>query len=64
MNEAKRAYNPAWDFQYILDEADQGTECHLRTRVIYKPFSDIEEIDHLYAEWVKETGQAQQPPKR
>lgn len=64
LNEAKRAYNPAWDFQYILDEADQGTECHLRTRVIYKPFSDIEEIDHLYAEWAKETGQTQQPPKR
>ena len=64
LNEAKRAYNPAWDFNTSSMRQIREPNVICGHSVIYKPFSDIEEIDHLYAEWVKETGQAQQPPKQ
>lgn len=50
----KRLRNPAWDFQYILDEATAGTSCSLRTRVVYKPFVDRDEIETIYEQWVAE----------
>ncbi len=49
--EGARVNNPAWDFQYIVDDAAEGTTCHLRSRVIYKPFVDRDEVERLYAEW-------------
>lgn len=52
-NNTKKAYNPAWDFQYVLDDAVVGVEYRLRSRVIYKPYKDIGEIDRLYAEWMR-----------
>lgn len=52
----RRVRNPAWDFQYILREATAGTECGLRTRVVYKPFVGRDEIEGLYAHWEGELG--------
>ncbi len=50
-----RLYNPAWDFQYVLDEA-AGTLCRMRTRVVYKPYVNRGEVEQLYAQWVEELG--------
>jgi hypothetical protein len=56
LNEEKRALNPAWDFQYVLDNAAAGTEFRLRSRVIYKRYEGLSEIDRFYAEWMEEIG--------
>ena len=50
----RRVRNPAWDFQYILEEATAGSECRMRSRVVYKPYVDRNEIEQLYAEWAEE----------
>jgi hypothetical protein len=64
-NETKKVYNPAWDFQYILEDVMVGVEYRLRSRVIYKPYKDLGEIDRLYAEWTQEIEDGtQQPPER
>ena len=54
LNREKRLYNPAWDFQYVVDEAATGTEFCLRSRVVYKPYVDREEIEQLYQQWTAE----------
>ena len=59
MNREKRLYNPAWDFQYVVDEAAAGTEFCLRSRLVYKPYVDREEIEQLYQQW---TAELQQEP--
>ncbi|NKB66782.1 MAG: hypothetical protein GKR89_06965 [Candidatus Latescibacteria bacterium] len=53
-NPDKRLYNPAWDFQYIIDRASAGTTCTLRSRLIYKPYVDRGEIEELYRQWQDE----------
>lgn len=53
-NEDRRLLNPAWDFQYIIDAAAAGTECALRTRLVYKPYTGREEIGGLYEQWLAE----------
>lgn len=53
-NEDRRLLNPAWDFQYIIDQAAAGTECSLRTRVVYKPFDSRAEIESLYDQWLEQ----------
>jgi hypothetical protein len=52
----KAPAQPGWDFQYILEQAPAGTRCSLRTRVVYKPFVDRDEIEHLHAQWLTELG--------
>ncbi|MBT4610304.1 MAG: hypothetical protein HOC05_09710 [Gemmatimonadetes bacterium] len=49
--EGARVNNPAWDFQYIIDDAVAGAELHLRSRVIYKQFVDANEAETLYEQW-------------
>lgn len=56
MNEEKRAFNPAWDFQYVLDNATTGTEFRLRSRVIYTRYEGLSEIDRFHEEWTREIG--------
>ena len=51
-NQGQRLRNPAWDFQYILDEAEAGSQCRLRSRLVYKPYVDRDEIEPLYDEWL------------
>lgn len=50
-NEEKKAFNPAWDFQYVRGEATTGTEIRLRSRIVYKQYDGLEEIDRFYTEW-------------
>ena len=56
LNKERRLRNPAWDFQYIIDEATVGTQCSLRTRVVYKPFIHRDEVEQLYGQWLEEIG--------
>jgi hypothetical protein len=53
-NHERRLLNPAWDFQYIIDQATAGTQCSMRTRVIYKPFIGRVEVERLYGQWLTE----------
>jgi hypothetical protein len=55
-NDEKRLLNPAWDFQYIIDDASAGTQCSLHTRVVYKPFIERGEIEQLYGQWQDDLG--------
>jgi hypothetical protein len=50
----RRLHNPAWDFQYIIDAAEPGTRCRLRSRVVYKPWAGRHEVEPLFADWVAE----------
>ncbi|HPU84053.1 MAG TPA: hypothetical protein PLE60_01780 [Candidatus Latescibacteria bacterium] len=52
-NDEEKRFNPAWDFQYVVNEAGEGTECHLCSRVIYKRYEGLEEIERLYGEWTR-----------
>ncbi len=54
LNEDKRVYSPAWDFQYIIEHPTVGMEYRLHSRVIYKPYVDRDEVDRLYAAWTAE----------
>jgi hypothetical protein len=53
VDKEKRLYNPAWDFQYVVEEADVGTQFEMRSRVVYKPYAGRDEILKLYEEWVE-----------
>lgn len=50
----RATYNPAWDFQYIADDARPGQQLHCRARLIYKPYQDRQEILDLYRAWREE----------
>lgn len=54
VNREQRLYNPAWDFQYVVEEADVGTEFAMRSRVVYKPYAGRDEITELYAQWMED----------
>jgi hypothetical protein len=52
----KRAYNPAWDFQYIVDDPEVGMEYLLRCRLVYKPYVSRDEVETLYENWIENLG--------
>jgi hypothetical protein len=52
----KRAYNPAWDFQYVVDDPEVGAEYGLGCRLVYKPYVSRDEVEALYAEWIERLG--------
>jgi len=45
------ATNPAWDFQFIIPQPEQGKEYSFRARVVYKPFITREDIYEEYQSW-------------
>ena len=47
----RSTYNPAWDFQYIADQAQAGQEFRCRARLVYKPYQGRGEILDLYRTW-------------
>jgi hypothetical protein len=49
----KRAYNPAWDFQYVIDDPEVSVDYGLRCRLVYKPYVSRDEVEGLYAGWVE-----------
>ncbi len=51
---SKMTYNPAWDFQYIIDDAKPDTEYRLRSRLVYKPYESLREIETIYIDWLRE----------
>jgi len=55
-NEEKKRFNPAWDFQYVVNEATEGTVFRLRSRVVYKRYEGLEEIEWLCADCIEEIG--------
>jgi len=52
-DDENHSYNPAWDFQYIVENAQAGQECVLRSRVVYKPFVNRDEVDRLDVQWAR-----------
>ncbi len=48
------ATNPAWDFQFIIPQPEQGKEYSFRARIVYKPFISREDILEEYQSWIKE----------
>ena len=47
----RATYNPAWDFQYLAEQARAGQEFRCRARLVYKPYQGREEILRLYRDW-------------
>ncbi|MBG0859831.1 MAG: hypothetical protein IQL11_10025 [Bacteroidales bacterium] len=45
--------NPAWDFQYIIPNPKTEKEYSFRARLIYKPFTDNQDILGEYEKWAK-----------
>ncbi len=56
LNASLKRYNPAWDFQYIIDDAATGVDYRFRSRIIYKPYTGLDEIEHFQAAWAREIG--------
>lgn len=54
-DETRRALNPAWDWQLVIDEAQAGVEYRLRSRLVYKRYAGLREIDDLYRDWLAQT---------
>ena len=46
-----RRRHPAWDFQFVVDEAEAGVEYKMCCRVVYKPFVCQSEVLDLFDEW-------------
>ena len=46
-----RRRHPAWDFQFIVDEAEVGVECKMCCRVVYEPLVCQSELLDLFDEW-------------
>ena len=42
---------PAWDYQAVVGNPKPGKVYGFKTRVVYKPFSGLEEASRLYDEW-------------
>jgi len=50
-NKELKLFNPAWDYQFIIDEAEVGVEYQMSSRVIYKPYVSKSEVLELYRDW-------------
>jgi hypothetical protein len=53
-NEEKRVYNPAWDYQFVIDDVETGKEYHLRSRLVYKAYGGRQEVIDLFSQWKDE----------
>jgi len=47
------AANPAWDFQFIIPDPQPDKIYSFRCRLIYKPFTDADDVEKEYANWRK-----------
>lgn len=45
--------NPAWDFQYLIPNPQIEKEYSFRVRIVYKPFTNSEDIRMEYEKWTK-----------
>ncbi len=54
-NDDLKLFNPAWDYQFIIDEAEVGVEYRMSSRVIYKPYVCRSEVLDLFNEWNSST---------
>ena len=45
--------NPAWDFQYLIPDAETGREYSFKARMVYKPFINNEDIRQEYEKWIR-----------
>lgn len=45
--------NPAWDFQYIIPDPKTEKEYSFKVRMVYKPFTNNEDIRQEYEKWIK-----------
>ena len=55
-NEEKSLYNPAWDFQYVVDQAKTGQKLSFHCRVIYKRYEGRAETERLCDAWMEGLG--------
>ena len=46
--------NPAWDFQFIIPQPEQGKEYSFSVRIVYKPFINQEDLLKEWQSWKNE----------
>ena len=44
---------PAWDYQAVVPDPEEGRRYSFRLRVVYKPFEALDEALDLHREWLK-----------
>jgi len=47
-------FNPAWDFQYLIPNPTADKVYTFRSRIIYKPFMNKEDVSHEYENWKRQ----------
>jgi hypothetical protein len=53
-DDEKRVFNPAWDYQFVIDDVEIGKEYHLRSRLVYKAYGGRQEVIDLFSQWKDE----------
>jgi hypothetical protein len=43
--------NPAWDFQFLIPNPQADKTYSFKCRLIYKPFTDVYDVEKEYAKW-------------
>jgi hypothetical protein len=46
-------HSPAWDWQYVIHNPIIGADYGYRARVVYKPFTDRDDVVEEYEQWYK-----------
>ena len=46
-------HSPAWDWQYVVRDPEVGRQYGYRSRLVYKPFVDREDVRREYEDWVR-----------
>lgn len=46
---------PAWDFQYVIHDVEEGREYGYRGRLVWKKFVSLEDCTREYEDWAKQS---------
>ncbi len=46
--------NPAWDFQYVIHQVEEGREYGFRGRLVWKKFVSAADCLREYESWAKQ----------